>query len=120
MLLFHGRVRCLDLHNHVAASDPAEADLSAPGSQAPAGAAGTPQKSSATSVTPAKPPSGAKKPLGQSGKAKKAPQPITAVDARNKAVYQAMEVLLDQGAFSDADLLRLVSNLSEDEFLQVD
>ena len=46
-------------------------------------------------------------------------KPIRAAEARSKAVYHAMDCLLEQGAFSDADLLQAVTNLSGDEFLQV-
>lgn len=68
---------------------------------------------------PAKPPSGPRKPSTQQKKPSKPAKPVHAAEARTKAVYHAMECLLEQGAFSDADLLRAVTNLSGDEFLQV-
>ena len=68
---------------------------------------------------PAKPPSGLKKSPSQLKQHSKPAKPIHAAEARSKAVYRAMERLLEQGAFSDADLLQAVTNLSGDEFLQV-
>lgn len=68
---------------------------------------------------PAKPPSGPRKASTQQKKPSKPAKPVQAAEARTKAVYHAMECLLEQGAFSDADLLRAVTSLSGDEFLQV-
>ena len=68
---------------------------------------------------PAKPPSGLKKPASQLKPPSKPVKPVYAAEARSKSVYHAMERLLEQGAFSDADLLQAVTNLSGDEFLQV-
>lgn len=68
---------------------------------------------------PAKPPSGPRKPSSQVKKQSKPAKPVHAAEARGKAVYQAMERLLEQGAFSDADLLQAVTSLSGDEFVQV-
>lgn len=66
-----------------------------------------------------KPPTGLKKSSTQPKKQGKPAKALNAIDARNKAVYQAMERLLEQGAFSDADLLQAVTSLTGDEFLQV-
>ena len=68
---------------------------------------------------PAKPPSGPRKPSSQVKKQSKPSKPVHAAEARSKAVYQAMERLLEQGASSDADLLQAVTSLSRGEFLQV-
>ena len=67
----------------------------------------------------AKPPSGLQKAPSQIKQQSKPAKPIHAAEARSKAVYLAMERLLEQGTFSDADLLQAVTNLSGDEFLQV-
>lgn len=67
----------------------------------------------------AKPPSGAQKPPSQLNQQSKTAKPLHAAEARSKAVYHAMERLLDRGAISDADMLQAVTNLSGDEFLQV-
>ncbi len=66
-----------------------------------------------------KPPAGAKKASAQKPKGNKQSTTPNAAESRKKAVYRAMEQLLEHGAFSDADLLRSIPNLSGDEFLQV-
>ncbi|KAL0032891.1 hypothetical protein WJX77_005051 [Trebouxia sp. C0004] len=66
-----------------------------------------------------KPPAGAKQVSAQKPKASKQSQTPNASETRKKAVYRAMEQLLEHGAFSDADLLRSIPNLSGDEFLQI-
>ncbi len=66
-----------------------------------------------------KTPAGAKQVSANKSKASKQSKTPNAADARKKAVYRAMEQLLEHGAFSDADLLRSIPNLSGDEFLQV-
>ena len=73
----------------------------------------------AAQTTKGKPPAGAKQVSTQKSKASKQSQTPNAAEARKKAVYRAMEQLLEHGAFSDADLLRSIPNLSGDEFLQV-
>lgn len=67
----------------------------------------------------AKPPTGIQKPPTQLNQQNKLAKPVRTAEARSRAVYHAMERLLDRGAFSDADLLQAVTNLSGDEFLQV-
>ena len=67
----------------------------------------------------AKPPSGLQKAPNQIKQQSKPAKPTNAAEARSKSVYHAMERLLEQGTFSDADLLQAVTNLSGDEFLQV-
>jgi hypothetical protein len=66
-----------------------------------------------------KPPAGAKQISAQKSKASKQLKTPNAAESRKKAVYRAMEQLLEHGAYSDADLLRSIPNLSGDEFLQV-
>lgn len=66
-----------------------------------------------------KPPARAKKAAVSKSVASKQLQTPSASDARKKAVFNAMEQLLERGAFSDAELLRSIPNLSGDEFLQV-
>jgi hypothetical protein len=66
-----------------------------------------------------KPPAGAKQVSADKSKASKQSKTPNTADTRKKAVYRAMERLLEHGAFSDVDLLRSIPNLSGDEFLQV-
>lgn len=66
-----------------------------------------------------KPPARARKAAASKSAASIQSQTPNAADARKKVVYNAMEQLLEHGAFSDADLLRSIPNLSGDEFLQV-
>ena len=71
------------------------------------------------SAQSAKPPLNSTRPSSQSKKHNKPAKPTSAADARSKAVYQAMEHLLEQGAMSDAYLLQAVTSLCGDDFLQV-
>ena len=60
-----------------------------------------------------RPPSGARS-------IKKGAKPsVNPIDARNKAVYNAMESLLEQGSHSNAAMLKSIACLSGPEFLQV-
>ena len=44
---------------------------------------------------------------------------VNPVDARNKAVYNAMESLLEHGPYSSAELFKKIMCLSGPEFIQV-
>ena len=77
------------------------------------------QDPKAVQIAKGKPPAGAKQVSAKKSKASIQSKTPNAADARKKAVYRAMEQLLEHGAYSDADLLRLIPNLSGDEFLQV-
>ena len=77
-----------------------------------------PAQLAGSALRSAKPPSGLPKAPSQLKPQSKPAKPIHPAEARSKAVYLAMECLLEQGALSDADLLQAVTNLSGDEFLQ--
>lgn len=65
-----------------------------------------------------KPPVGAKTAKKASATAVSRPAESPA-EARSKAVYEAMELLLEHGSESNSALLQCIACLSGDEFLQV-